>query len=463
MLQRAQGSTRGNIPSLTNHQLRTKLSQSQSKQEAIRKMLVRSEEQRNIKDNKTDEEELCTALKAFSNLKEIRLMRVHDAIEVGWESYSRTVPELTSETKHARWAQACDHAAKTLARALLVSGCQPQCISGRALPPQTLVHLYDGLQSTDSGLAMGLSCLELQFDDRINLDEEILMLSGLLEEGFAAAAHVQGLHLDFTNPVSTPFESIFRDAHWANLRYIGFGAWKLSSADIIRFVLRHQTLTSIRLRRVLLKEGSKWSDVLKILRLKMHLRWVSLRGVGYANEEIRMPLFIDDDLYASDSDSDGSESDGERDASSDESHTAHLSESDEEGNSEGGSEVEDDRDRDSGNSEQDNVSHDEDTLTSESDLGGELEQTTSNLTADNQIMVDHPSTVSSLRTHCNCIGFAWESLENDMGLSPSKELWKSWQAWVINRCPEHDELASLAWQQRPEIIALFERSDSSTI
>jgi hypothetical protein len=447
IFQRDQRLSNRAFPDLTNHQLRTKLGQSLMKQEAIARMMNRSEEQRKIKERRIDEKELYIALKAFINLRGLRLMRVHDSIEEGWESYCRTVPELASETKHVRYAQACDHAARTLARGLLASGCRPPHISGRGLPPQTLFLLGEGLQTTVAKFATRLDYLELQFDDRINLDEEIVMLSELLEQGIASAAHVQGLHIDFTNPISIPFKTIFHDVH-ENLRYIGFGAWKVDSEDIIRFVLRHRNLKSIRLREVLLNEGSKWMDVLKVLRLHFTLDWVSLRGIGYAGQQIRMPLFVDDEYYDSESDSDGSnisdfESDSERN-DSDGGDIGDLSDQETEGTSEGAG------------SQQDTTSH-EAFSTDESDLdNGEPEETASNGTIDDLMMLGHITPTTGSQLQCNCLDFGWDTLRDDQGLNPSKELWKSWQTWVVNRCPEHDGAASLEWQQSSEVLALLE-------
>lgn len=425
--------------------------------------MERSEEQRRIRENGIDKQEIMAALRAFERLEQIRLMRVHDTVEMNWENYSRTVTELAPhETTHARWAIACDHAATTLAQAFSETDRRPPRISGRALPPQTLRLLLSegGFQTTLPGFARRLDSLELQFIDRANLDQEIEDLSTFFKPAFTAATNVRGLHIGFTRPVSTPFESMFHDIHWESLLYVGFGAWKLTSEDIIRFVLRHRSsLKAIRLRGVLLKEGSLWTDILRVLRLKVNLKWVSLRDVGYDVNERQIRVFDDNDLYDTDSESEiETESEGESESSSNSDSSSALSERTSfvaENNPQG------EEDQPVVDEEVENVpgtsSYTGEASGDESDMiASEPESPTINSFIEDDQMVDHITTLPNSRRWCKCRDFAWESLREDDGNDPPKELWLYWEYWVVNRCSEHDEAASQEWQQSTELIAGLE-------
>jgi hypothetical protein len=84
----------------------------------------------------------------------------------------------------------------------------------------------------------------------------------------------------------TSFVSI--DTTMASLTLIsiasfGIQAWRLEAEEIIDLARRHrETLRGLRLRDVLLKDGSRWKDVLAVLRDDMkQLKWVSLRRIDY--------------------------------------------------------------------------------------------------------------------------------------------------------------------------------------
>lgn len=70
---------------------------------------------------------------------------------------------------------------------------------------------------------------------------------------------------------------------WEKLQAFGIQAWRLDANEIIGLARRHrETLRGLRLRDVLLKDGSRWKDVLAYLRDDMKkLDWVSLRRIDY--------------------------------------------------------------------------------------------------------------------------------------------------------------------------------------
>lgn len=242
------------------------------------------------------------------------------------------------------------------------------------------------------------------------------------------------------------------DVHWENLRYIGLGAWKLNASDIIGFVRRHRrSLKSIRLRGVLLNEGSRWIDILRVFRRELNLTWVSLRRVGYSALEppiIAMDDYDDDSL---DSDGDWYETESESGSDGGIHHTAGQN-----GNLalietqsiDGG------QSHDAGHSVSSQIEglavsdvsiegeylgmHDSD-HGSDADDSEDGEAVNDN-GIDDRTMVAHSDLALETITTCNCAeGYSWEDLKDDYGMNPTSELWKWWQEWAtIKRCHIHD-------------------------
>jgi hypothetical protein len=197
----------------TDHQLRVGLERSRHDKEIIEKMMRRTADYSRIIKDGTDYHLILEALKTFDGrLEQVRLMRVEDSIDRAWEIYLRGRPSLTTENRHSRWTRACEHAARILGRALQESKCRPPRLSGRALSPQTclcLSPIVQAMQTTDPSFASNLNCLELQFDNRANLDEQLDDLPRLFQQGFTTAVNIQGLHIGFGKPTLVRFEDIF--------------------------------------------------------------------------------------------------------------------------------------------------------------------------------------------------------------------------------------------------------------
>jgi hypothetical protein len=227
----------------------------------------------------------------------------------------------------------------------------------------------------------------------------------------------------------------------------------LNASDIIGFVRRHKrSLKSIRLRGVLLNEGSRWIDVLKVFRRELNLTWVSLRRVGYSALEPPTVTMDDyDDDSSLDSDEDWHETDSESGSdggfhhASSQNGTVALAET---------QSIEWGESHDAGHNAVNQVGgmnisdisiegeysgmHDSDhgSDTGSSDQG----EAVNDNGIDDRTMVAHSDLALETIPTCNCAdGYAWEDLQDDYGMNPDSKLWKSWQEWATTkRCHIHD-------------------------
>ena len=99
----------------SNHQLRTRLERYKNDEKCIVQTMARAKEQSMIIQEKSDLQSLVRALRAFTTLQQIRLMRVQDRVDIDWAIFlrSRNDPAL-SDFKPLEWTLAFEHAAKTL-------------------------------------------------------------------------------------------------------------------------------------------------------------------------------------------------------------------------------------------------------------------------------------------------------------------------------------------------------------
>lgn len=135
-------------------------------------------------------------------------------------------------------------------------------------------------------LAEGLTSIEIHFDGGFD-DDQILQLSPLFKAVFYAAKNLQEVHVGFPmrRPLEIHLEDVFHHVRWEKLIAFGVQSWRLDTEQIIELVSRHkERLKGLRLRDVILTEGSRWTDVLHYLRNNLkRLEWVSLRRIDYAN------------------------------------------------------------------------------------------------------------------------------------------------------------------------------------
>ena len=210
-----------------------------------------------------------------------------------------------------RWQPACYHATRTLAEALISARSSFSRFSGPMMNPNAMLAVQRRIPRTLTSFASGLTCLELHFEDGRDLHNKILELSPLFNTVFSAATNLQAVHVGFPSrtPLELRLEDVFHYVQWDKLRAFGIQAWHLDANEIIDIARRHsKTLRGLRLRDVLLKEGSNWEDVLSVLRAEMEqLDWVSLRRIDYSNHFDEMSagsMEVPDDPPASASDSD---------------------------------------------------------------------------------------------------------------------------------------------------------------
>lgn len=250
----------------------------------VRHFVQKVNEQKTIVKSGEDARVLTLAIRAFSSLQHVQILRVQDHQDASLISYIREHDEL-NHLVELKWPPACLHSTKTIGNALLEAGSQCSRFSSPMLSPQSVLGVVNPPPTTLGLLAERLTCLELHFDDPTDLDIRMRELSSLSKAIFTAAKNIEALHIGFPShrPLTLRLEEIFHNVTWEKLQAFGIQAWRLDEDEIIGLARRHRaTLRGLRLRDVLLREGSRWSNVLAVLRDDMaRLDWVSLRRIDY--------------------------------------------------------------------------------------------------------------------------------------------------------------------------------------
>lgn len=298
----------------------------------VRHFARKVNEQRQILQTQEDVRVLNIAISAFTSLQHVQILRLQDHEDGLLISYIRQHDRL-SQLVELKWAPACSHSTKTIGGALLASSSPCSRFSSPMLSPQSALVAVNDPPTTLNLLAERLTCLELHFDDGIDLDNRMRELSVLSKVVFNAAKNMQAVHIGFPShrPLTLRLEEIFHHVKWEKLLAFGIQGWKLDADEIIGLARRHRDrLRGLRLRDVLLKDGSRWQDVLVSLRDDMsRLDWVSLRRIDYAkhfDEQWSLGVEVPDDHFlGSDSSSDGYSDDWDphdvdSDAPNDQSH-----------------------------------------------------------------------------------------------------------------------------------------------
>ncbi|KAG9995887.1 hypothetical protein KCU78_g17714, partial [Aureobasidium melanogenum] len=384
-------------------------------------------EQQKIVNSKRDVEVLRKAMKAFVVLQHVQILRVQDQEDERLLTYIRYHQNI-SHFVELKWAPACAHSARTIGNALLESRSPCSRFSSPMLSPQSALVLAENPTGSFSTLAERLTCLELHFDDGYfddgtDLEVRMFELSHLFKTVFSAAVNMEAIHVGFPShrPIGLPLETIFHNVRWSKLIAFGIQGWRLHSDEIIAFAQRHRDrLRGLRLRDVMLREGSMWKTILAFLHTEMRrLDWVSLRRIDYAthfdtvweNAGIELPDDPPGGLSSSDSESD-SENDLYWDET-DQNDTNHSTASD----------------WDSNNSDSDHNNSDSD----DEERGRAAHEM-------DFPPLNSPDTPNSV-PWCNCNGKAFpitaDALDDD-GISVDTRKWKMWEKWVLGRCPEHD-------------------------
>ncbi|KAK3113855.1 hypothetical protein LTR53_008430 [Teratosphaeriaceae sp. CCFEE 6253] len=245
----------------------------------------KAEEQRQIVESEEDVRVLKKAIASFTTLQFVQLLRITDEEDRALLSYIRLHEDIRPLIE-LEWAPACSHGSRTIGTALLHSNVPWSRFSSPTLSPQSATFLASYRPQSLSTLAARLTCLTLHIDDGSDLDQKMSELSDLFRTVFSTAVNMQAVHVGFPShrPLTLRLEDVFHNVKWDKLVAFGVQGWKLDAEEIVKLALRHKDrLKGLRLRDVLLKDGSMWSDVLRVLRESMsRLEWVSLRRIGYA-------------------------------------------------------------------------------------------------------------------------------------------------------------------------------------
>jgi hypothetical protein len=242
-------------------------------------------EQKMILHTRKDQQTLFKALSAFTKLQHVQILPVQDHQDrelLSWLRQNRHI----SQYLELDWLPACSHSTRTIGEALLNSKSPCTRFSSPHFEPQSAISLAQpGIFAL---LVSKLTSIELHFDDGTeDLDDRMRELAPMLQAVFEQSApNLQAVHVGFPShrPIALRLEDIFHGVSWEKLLCFGVQGWKLDADEIIAMTTRHRkTLKGLRLRDVLLKEGSRWKDVLPLLKNTMtRLEWCSLRRVGYA-------------------------------------------------------------------------------------------------------------------------------------------------------------------------------------
>lgn len=379
----------------------------------VRHFVQKVNEQREIIQTQEDVRVLNKAISAFTALQHVQILRLQDQEDGMLISYIREHDQL-SHLVELRWAPACSHSTKTIGAALLASSSPCSRFSSPMLSPQSALGAVNDPPPILGDLAERLTCLELHFDDGTDLDNRMRELATLSKVVFNAATNMQAVHIGFPShrPLSLKLEEIFHHVKWEKLLAFGIQAWRLDADEIIGLARRHrEKLRGLRLRDVLLKEGSRWKDILAFLREDMmRLDWVSLRRIDYEkhfDEQWTLGAEVPDDPFI------GSDSSSEDDSDDWEPH----------GDEENGAQDDQDDDEESENSFDDS---DSDSGLDEPEQGGDIHFP--------PMSPDTPASVP----WCNCSSHA-ESIEmlGDDGVAVTYSQRKFWEKWVVRKvCTE---------------------------
>ena len=347
---------------------------------------------------------LKMAMTAFTSLQHVQILRLQDESDRQLLDFLQEGEGDAARAIELRWTPACFHATKTMGEALMHARSPFSRFSGPMMNSQSALAIRQSIPKAVPLLSSRLTCLELHFDDGLNLDEKMRAISDLFLAIFSAAKNLQALHIGFPShsPLGLGLEEVFHNVQWEKLRAFGIQSWRLDAEEIISLARRHsRTLRGLRLRDVLLKDGSMWRDVLTMLREEMELLdWVSLRRVDYSkqfDDYWRNSMEVPDDPPGGASDSDDEDNFSSRFSMSGQDDNSEADDSDYQSNA-------------------------------DTDNGPEA----------NDIALS-PDTPLSL-PFCTCSRSSYPATADDLGDNGqyvNYQQRKMWEKWVVGRCPEH--------------------------
>ncbi|KAA8648982.1 F-box domain protein [Aspergillus tanneri] len=243
----------------------------------------RLHEQRYIVDRNHDLALLRRAIAAFPALQQVnccacRTKRTSDYLNIRQHSLE--------ENTRLDWESACSRAVSSLGLSLLESKCSSVRFVAPQICPEATARLLQAPTTTLSALGARLTSLDVTFHSRTDMTTSMETLSHVFYEFFQATKNLTALHLGFPAnlPLDLSLERIFHRMQWKRLRTLSIQGWRLGSDEIISLIRRHRRpLRDLRLASVYLRTGSRWRDILSVLRDEMDLlERIDLREINYA-------------------------------------------------------------------------------------------------------------------------------------------------------------------------------------
>lgn len=385
-----------------------------------------------------DSRVLMLAFVLFANLQQVKLLRV---VHQDDEQWSRCI--IQAGQAPLSWVQAYEHATSSLANAFLASGNKkPFHFSCQFVDVRT--PLTPGLNLLLPDAVHKLRFLTLQLIDEGHTDMtfKVLQLSQFCSDFMRQTRDFKGLHIGFSKVISAPLESVFQNMRWHHLRYFGIHMWSLDGDEIIKLLRRHRNLRSVRLRQIYLKEGSRWEDVLRVIKQEFNLKWLSLFRIGY-QRSAGIPLNYVHDEDSDDEyphDNEGSESgwEGSQDGED------YGNESDGTGGSafspSGSEEGEDDEDDEEGNDNNNHAFQDDD-----SDHEGANGQSASLDLQREPVADPNPAPPPPLEREAQAYTLPECKCHDpisipDNGVMVEQAQYLSWERWAVDNCKRHQVL-----------------------
>ncbi|KAL4953647.1 hypothetical protein BDW69DRAFT_152693 [Aspergillus filifer] len=252
---------------------------------AIQIHRTRLQDQVDIFENNRDRRLLQQAMAAFLCLRRVKLIPLQDEADSQLLEYIRV---RSLGVIALDWEPACARAVTNLGFALVSSNRTSVDFSGFRIDPAAIVRLHQVPSRTLSALGARLTCLDVNFHARSDPTNYMEEASQAFHDFFLATTNLVTLHLGFAGgsaPLDLSLEQVFPRIQWKKLRTFSIKNWRLASEEIIAFIRRHhRQLHDIRLVDICLREGSRWRDVLSVLRDEMsELERIALSGISYAS------------------------------------------------------------------------------------------------------------------------------------------------------------------------------------
>ncbi|KAJ5225280.1 hypothetical protein N7468_006505 [Penicillium chermesinum] len=253
----------------------------------------RLEEENSILNANYDLMLLRRGIAAFSGLQEIKLFRTQDEadeslLDFQRYQYIRTVRNNTdaeSSSIQLDWDSACSRAVKNLGIALLDSQCSSIRFTGPQISPEATLQLLQAPSAILADMAGRLTSLDINFHSHSDISPKMADLSSVFHRFFLAAKNLMAIHIGFPpkSPLNLDLESIFHNIRWKTLRMLSLQGWRLDAEEINALLRRHREhLRDFRLFAIYLRPGSRWTDVLTVLRYEMEqLDRLDLRDIDY--------------------------------------------------------------------------------------------------------------------------------------------------------------------------------------